>query len=83
MMRLTASGFYTFFRPSKCENRVYLSLKDFEEAPPSPYGEIIRRLGERHESDRLSLFPEAVNLRLGTLEDRENGPERKQKKRPP
>jgi hypothetical protein len=57
MLRLTPSDFYTFFRPQKCENRIYLRHKGLEEALPSPYEEVIRRLGKRHEHAHLSSFP--------------------------
>jgi predicted RecB family nuclease len=71
VVRLTASDFYTFFRPSKCELRVYLKAIGKEEAPLSPYEEILIRLGERHEVSHLATFPEYVDLSEGALEDRE------------
>jgi predicted RecB family nuclease len=71
MLRLTASDFYTVFRPSKCENRVYLRQKGLEEGLPSPYDEVIRKLGARHEQAHLSLFPEIIDLSSGSREDRE------------
>jgi predicted RecB family nuclease len=71
MLRLTPSDLYTFFRPQKCENRIYLRDKGLEEAPLSPYEEVIRRLGERHELAHLSQFPVVADLRSGSLEDRE------------
>lgn len=56
-MRLIASDFYTFYRPSECDLRVYLRHKGIAEAPPSPYEEVLRRLGERHEKAHLATFP--------------------------
>lgn len=41
MLQLTASDFYTLYRPDECENRVYFRHKGLEEAPPSPYEEVI------------------------------------------
>jgi len=47
MIRLTASDFYTYFRPSKCEVRIYLKSIGMEEGPPGPFDEVLFRLGER------------------------------------
>jgi len=47
MFRMTPSDFYTFFRPQKCDDRIYLKHQGLEEVPLSPYEEVIRRLGER------------------------------------
>ena len=71
-MRLTASYFYTFFRPSKCAGRVYLRRKGEKEGEPSPYEEIMRRLGERHERLHLQTFPTYLDLASGTLSEREH-----------
>ena len=71
MIRLTASDFYTFLRPSKCESRIYLKQVGKEEAPPGPYEEVLFRLGERHEASHLVTFPDYVDLSEGTLEERE------------
>jgi len=70
-LRLTASDFYTYFQPSECENRIYLKQIGQEEAPPGPYGEVLFRLGERHEKSHLGTFPEILNLSEGTHEERE------------
>ena len=71
MLQLTPSDFYTLYRPGKCENRVYLRQQGFEEAPPSPYEEVIRRLGGRHEASHLASFPVYTDLRQFALTDRE------------
>jgi predicted RecB family nuclease len=71
MIKLTASDFYTFFSPSKCELRVYLKHIGKKEAPHGPYEEVLFRLGERHEAAHLATFPESVDLSGGTLEERE------------
>ncbi len=70
-VRLTASDFYTFFSPSKCELRVYLKHIGKAEAPPGPYEEVLFRLGERHEAVHLATFPEYIDLSKGHLEERE------------
>jgi len=71
MIRLTASDFYTYFSPSKCELRIYLKHVGEEEAPPGPYEQVLFRLGERHESSHLATFSEWADLREGPLEERE------------
>ena len=71
MLRLTASDFYTYFRPSECGNRIYLKQVGTEEDPPSPYEEVLKRLGERHEAAHLATFPEYIDLSKGHLEERE------------
>ena len=71
MVRLTASDFYTFFRPSKCESRIYLKHTGKEEAPPGPYEQVLFRLGDRHERSHLITFPEFADLSEGTLKERE------------
>ena len=62
-MRLTASDVYTYFRPTECDLRVYLKHKGAEESPPSPYEEVIRLLGDRHEKAHLATFPTAIDLK--------------------
>jgi predicted RecB family nuclease len=71
MIRLTATDFYTFFRPSKCELRIYLKEIGEKEAPPGPYEQVLFKLGERHEVSHLATFPEYIDLSKGSLEDRE------------
>lgn len=71
MTRLVASDFYSYYRPSKCELRIYLRHHGEKEDAPSPYDEVLRRLGERHERAHLATFPEFVDLSSGTREERE------------
>jgi hypothetical protein len=47
LMRLTASDFITFYRPTRCELRVALRHHRVAEAAPGPYDEVLSRL--RHE----------------------------------
>lgn len=70
-MRLTASDFYTYHRPSKCDLRVYLRHRGEGESPPGPYEEVIRSLGIRHEKAHLAMFPSYVDLSVGTEEQRQ------------
>jgi len=68
--RLAASDFYTYFRPSKCDLRVYFKASGKEEAPHGPYEEVLFRLGEKHEVSDLATFPKVVDLHAGTLQER-------------
>ena len=70
-MRLTASDFYTYHRPSLCPLRVYKRLRGEAEAAPGPYDQVIRRLGERHEKAHLATLPAAVDLSGGARLERE------------
>ena len=70
MLRLTATDFYTYFRPSKCELRIYLKSIGMVEGPPGPFAEILFKLGDRHEKEHLATFPEYADLSKGTFEDR-------------
>jgi predicted RecB family nuclease len=68
--RLLATDFFGLYRPSKCRLRVWLVEQGLPEAPPSPYTEVLMRLGREHERRHLSLFPQALDLSAGTLEER-------------
>jgi hypothetical protein len=61
-MRLSASDIYGYFRPSPCWGRVALRQQGLDEAPPGPYDEVIRRLGQGHEQRHLQTFPAVVDL---------------------
>lgn len=70
-MRVTATDFYSYHRPSECDLRVYLRHKGEKEDPPGPYDEVIRRLADLHERSHLATFPSVVDLSAGTREERE------------
>ena len=70
-MRLTASDIHTHLCPSRCPRRVYLHAKGVEQAPPSPYDEVIKRLGKEHERACLDALPPAVDLSSGSPQERE------------
>jgi predicted RecB family nuclease len=70
MLRLTATDFYTYFRPSKCELRIYLKSIGMLEGPPGPFAEILFKLGDRHEKAHLAAFPEYEDLSEGTIQSR-------------
>jgi len=70
-MKLTASDFYTHFRPEKCELRVFLRHRGEPEAEPGPFEQVIRRLGERHEKSHLATLGPVDDLSVVSPEDRE------------
>ena len=39
-----------------CDLRLYLHHKGVEGAPPGPFEEVLRRLGERHEKAHLGVI---------------------------
>jgi predicted RecB family nuclease len=55
-MQLTPSDIYAHHRPSKCDLRLYLKENGMAEAAPSPYAEVLKRLGHRHERTHLGIF---------------------------
>ena len=55
-MKLTPSDIYTHRRPSECELRVYLKANGASSGKPSPYAEVLERLGQRHEQSHLKTF---------------------------
>jgi len=69
-MNLTASHIYNLYRPSQCELRVYLQSKSEPESEPSPYVQVLRRLGERHETLHLTNLKDVTDLREGSLSER-------------
>src|SRR4051812_9005485 len=64
-MRLTATAFYSYYRPSACELRVYLREQGLPETDPSPYERVLRRLGARHEAEHLRTLGGALDLGRG------------------
>jgi predicted RecB family nuclease len=60
-MRMTASDFVSYRRPTRCDLRVFLRYHREEEVAPGPYDEVLRRLGLRHEKNHLAT--------LGTFAD--------------
>ena len=61
-MRLTASDFMTYWRPSPCELRVFLHEKGEPEAEPGAFDEVMRRLGIRHEQEHLVTLGPYLDL---------------------
>lgn len=61
-MQLRPSDYYSYLRPSKCDLRLYLRDKGVAEGAPSPYEEVLKRLGKRHEEEYRSTISELVDL---------------------
>src|SRR5271168_4044222 len=60
-MRMTASDFVSYHRPTRCDLKVFLRHQREEEVAPGPYDEVLSRLGLRHEKNHLAT--------LGTFAD--------------
>ena len=69
-MRLTATDIHGYYRPSRCLLRVYLRHCGLAESPPSPYDELLERLGRDHEQRHLATFAAVVDLTGGALDER-------------
>src|ERR1035437_684650 len=61
-VRLTATDFMTYWRPSPCELRVFLQEKSEPQAEPSAFDEVMRRLGIRHEQEHLATLGPYLDL---------------------
>src|SRR5215216_7529244 len=70
-MKFNASDVYIHYRPSRCERRVYLANLELERAPLSPYAEVLRNLGLRHERAHLESFSTVTDLSPFDLQERE------------
>ena len=69
-MRLTASDFMTYWRPSPCELRVFLHEKGEPEAEPGAFDEVMRRLGIRHEQEHLATLGAHLDLSSVLIDER-------------
>lgn len=69
-MTFTASDIYSLFRPSYCERRVFLRAHGEPQAEPSDFAKLLEELGQRHEAEHLSSFPDCLDLREGTIRER-------------
>jgi predicted RecB family nuclease len=70
-VRLTASDFITYWRPSLCELRVFLHEKGEPEAEPGAFDEVMRRLGIRHEQEHLATLGPHLDLSNVLIDERE------------
>lgn len=67
---LTGKDFACHQRPSPCDLRVYLREHGAAVAPPSPFDDMISRLGRRHEIVELTRLQPVVNLSDGSFDER-------------
>ena len=68
-MRMTASDFVSYHRPTRCDLRVFLRHHREEEVTPGPYDEVLRRLGLRHEKNHLAALGEFADLSAPSLHE--------------
>lgn len=61
-MRLTPSDIVTLYRPTLCSNRVFLRQRGEQEAEPSAFEQVLRRLGIQHEKEHLATLGAYVDL---------------------
>jgi predicted RecB family nuclease len=68
-MRLTASDFVSYHRPTCCDLRVLLRHREEEEVAPGPYEIVLRRLGLRHERDHLATLGAFASVSASSLDE--------------
>lgn len=61
-MRLTATDFISYYRPTTCELRVFLRHRGDPEAEPSAFDLVLQRLGRRHEQNHLAGLGPSLDL---------------------
>jgi predicted RecB family nuclease len=69
-VRLTASDFMMYWRPSPCELRVFLHEKGEPEAEAGAFDEVMRRLGIRHEQGHLATLGAHLDLSSVLIDER-------------
>jgi predicted RecB family nuclease len=68
-MRLTASDFVSYHRPTCCALRVFLRHREEEESVPGPYEIVLRSLGLRHEREHLATLGAFTNVSASSLDE--------------
>jgi uncharacterized protein len=68
--QMSASIFYEFYRPSRCELRPWLIAHAATAAPPGPFEQVLFRLGQRHEASHLAELGPHTDLRGGSIAQR-------------
>jgi predicted RecB family nuclease len=68
-MRLTPSDFFSYHRPSRCDLRVFLRHRQEPEEGPTPFDEVMRRLGLRHEKNHLATLGAFTDVRDASLQE--------------
>src|SRR5260221_5129713 len=68
-MRLTASDFASYYRPTRCDLRVCVRHRGEEASDSGPCDEVLRRLGLRHEKDHLATLGVFADLSADSLHE--------------
>jgi predicted RecB family nuclease len=68
-MRLTASDFSSCHRPSQCDLRVFLRHRGEAEKAPSPFDEVMQRLGLRHEKEHLATLGAFADVTVDSFQE--------------
>lgn len=68
-MRVTASDFASYHRPTRCDLRVFLRHGREEEVAPGPYDEVLRCLGLRHEKNHLATLGKFADVSDACLQE--------------
>jgi len=68
-MRMTASDFASYHRPTRCDLRVFLRHHREQESEPGPFEVVLRRLGLRHERNHLATLGTFANASAASLEE--------------
>ena len=69
-MSLSATDYYSLYRPSICERRVFLRAHKEPESKPSEYEKLLEELGRRHENNHLLYLGKFEDLSQGNLDER-------------
>jgi len=68
-MRITASDFVSYRRPTRCDLRVFLRHQQEPEAEPGPYELVLRRLGLRHERTHLETLGTFADMTAASIDE--------------
>jgi len=68
--QLSGSHIYSYYRPSECGRRIYLQHRGIPEAKPSPYEQVLAKLGERHEKAYLNTLERVEDLSTASFPKR-------------
>jgi len=67
---LTASHLYSYYQPSQCGRRIYFHHLGMPEAEPSPYEQVLLKLGKQHEKAYLRTLEKVEDLSPASLAER-------------
>lgn len=69
-IKFDATFFQVLLHPQRCERRVRLHVQDVPASDPSPFDELLRELGKKHEERHLEQLRPVVDLSRGLLNSR-------------